>query len=145
MEAWHVARTMRVLELLACNSLSAPQLAEALGAHPRTVRRVVASNSTVVRRALTDPGRETGRRDTRPADDEIERLAQEAERGYSIEEVVARRGERDQPTSGTGPVSVESVRLDPDRRAGLAERARVGGTTTSEVICEALGRYLDTS
>ncbi|MCW2995078.1 MAG: IclR family transcription regulator [Conexibacter sp.] len=42
MEAWHVARTMRVLELLAYNPLSAPQLAEALGAHPRTVRRVVA-------------------------------------------------------------------------------------------------------
>jgi DNA-binding IclR family transcriptional regulator len=42
MEAWHVARTMRVLELLAYNPLSAPELAEALGAHPRTVRRVVA-------------------------------------------------------------------------------------------------------
>jgi predicted ArsR family transcriptional regulator len=41
MEAWHVARTMRVLELLACESLSAPQLAEALGAHPRTARRVL--------------------------------------------------------------------------------------------------------
>jgi DNA-binding IclR family transcriptional regulator len=44
MEAWHVARTMRVLELLAYNPLSAPQLAEALGAHPRTVRRVVRSS-----------------------------------------------------------------------------------------------------
>jgi DNA-binding IclR family transcriptional regulator len=42
MEAWHVARTMRVLELLAYAPMSAPQLAEALGAHPRTVRRVLA-------------------------------------------------------------------------------------------------------
>lgn len=33
---------MRIVELLAFNSLSIPQLAEALGAHPRTVRRVVA-------------------------------------------------------------------------------------------------------
>jgi IclR family acetate operon transcriptional repressor len=41
MQAWHVARTMRVLELLAYESLSAPQLAEALGAHPRTARRVL--------------------------------------------------------------------------------------------------------
>ncbi|MCW2994136.1 MAG: transcriptional regulator, IclR family [Conexibacter sp.] len=41
MEAWHVARTMRVLELLAYAPLSVPQLAEALGANPRTVRRVV--------------------------------------------------------------------------------------------------------
>jgi IclR family acetate operon transcriptional repressor len=40
-EAWHVARTMRVLELLAYAPLSAPQLAEALGAHPRTARRVL--------------------------------------------------------------------------------------------------------
>lgn len=40
-EAWHAARTMRVLELLAFQPLSAPQLAEALEAHPRTVRRVL--------------------------------------------------------------------------------------------------------
>ena len=41
-EAWHAGRTMRIVELLAFDSLSVPQLAEALGAHPRTVRRVVA-------------------------------------------------------------------------------------------------------
>jgi DNA-binding IclR family transcriptional regulator len=40
-EAWHVARTMRVLELLAYTPLSAPRIAEALGAHPRTARRVL--------------------------------------------------------------------------------------------------------
>jgi DNA-binding IclR family transcriptional regulator len=40
-EAWHAARTMRVLELLAFQPLSAPQLAGVLGAHPRTVRRVL--------------------------------------------------------------------------------------------------------
>jgi DNA-binding IclR family transcriptional regulator len=41
MQAWHVARTMRVLELLAYEPLSGPQLAQALGAHPRTARRVL--------------------------------------------------------------------------------------------------------
>jgi predicted ArsR family transcriptional regulator len=41
-EAWHVGRTLRVVELLAFAPLSAPQLARALGAHPRTVRRVLA-------------------------------------------------------------------------------------------------------
>lgn len=41
-EAWHAGRTMRILELLAFSRLSAPQLAEALHAHPRTVRRVLA-------------------------------------------------------------------------------------------------------
>jgi DNA-binding IclR family transcriptional regulator len=40
-EAWHVSRTMRVLELLAFSPLSAPQVAAAVHAHPRTVRRVV--------------------------------------------------------------------------------------------------------
>jgi DNA-binding IclR family transcriptional regulator len=39
-EAWHAARTLRILELLAFQPLSAPQLADALGAHPPTVRRV---------------------------------------------------------------------------------------------------------
>jgi DNA-binding IclR family transcriptional regulator len=41
-EAWHVGRTMRLLELLAFSPLSAPQLAAALHAQPRTVRRVLA-------------------------------------------------------------------------------------------------------
>ena len=41
-EAWHAGRTMRILELLAFSSLSVPQLAEAVHAHPRTVRRVLA-------------------------------------------------------------------------------------------------------
>jgi DNA-binding IclR family transcriptional regulator len=40
-EAWHAWRTMRLLELLAFAPLSAPQLAEAIGAQPRTVRRVL--------------------------------------------------------------------------------------------------------
>ncbi|HEY6758202.1 MAG TPA: IclR family transcriptional regulator [Baekduia sp.] len=40
-EAWHVGRTMRVLELLAFTPLSAPQIASAMQAHPRTVRRVL--------------------------------------------------------------------------------------------------------
>ena len=40
-EAWHVGRTMRLLELLAFAPLSAPQLAVALHAQPRTVRRVL--------------------------------------------------------------------------------------------------------
>jgi len=40
-EAWHVARTMRALELLAFEPLSAPQLALAMQAHPRTVRRLL--------------------------------------------------------------------------------------------------------
>lgn len=40
-EAWHAARTMRVLELLALAPLSAPQIAAGMHAQPRTVRRVL--------------------------------------------------------------------------------------------------------
>ena len=40
-EAWHVARTMRALEMLAFSPLSVPQLAAALDSHPRTMRRVL--------------------------------------------------------------------------------------------------------
>jgi DNA-binding IclR family transcriptional regulator len=40
-EAWHAERTMRALELLAFGPLSVPQLAAAMQAHPRTVRRLL--------------------------------------------------------------------------------------------------------
>jgi DNA-binding IclR family transcriptional regulator len=40
-EAWPVARTMRALEVLAFQPLSAPQVAEALAVHPRTARRLL--------------------------------------------------------------------------------------------------------
>jgi DNA-binding IclR family transcriptional regulator len=40
-EAWHVQRTMQVLELLAFGPRSVPQLATAMYAQPRTIRRFV--------------------------------------------------------------------------------------------------------
>jgi DNA-binding IclR family transcriptional regulator len=40
-EALYVARTMQVLELLAFQSLSAPQVAATLQIHPRTARRIL--------------------------------------------------------------------------------------------------------
>jgi uncharacterized protein (DUF4415 family) len=75
-------------------------------------------------------------------DAEVQRLADEAERGYDVDAVIARRGRRGRPALGSAPSSVESVRLDPELRDQLAERARVDGTTTSEVIRQALRDYL---
>jgi Ribbon-helix-helix protein, copG family len=46
------------------------------------------------------------------------------------------------PALGSAPASVESVRLDPELRDQLLERAKAEGTTTSEVIREALRRFL---
>jgi hypothetical protein len=73
---------------------------------------------------------------------EIEALAAEAESGYDVDTLLARRGKRGRPALGSAPASVESVRLDPEMRDQLLERAKAEHTTTSEVIREALRRFL---
>jgi DNA-binding IclR family transcriptional regulator len=40
-ESWFVTRTMRALEVLAFEPMSAPKLADTLGVHPRTARRLL--------------------------------------------------------------------------------------------------------
>ncbi len=75
-------------------------------------------------------------------DRDIEDLAAEAEAGYDPEALIARRNKRGRPAIGSAPASVESVRLDPELRRQLLERAEAEGTTTSELIREALRRYL---
>jgi uncharacterized protein (DUF4415 family) len=75
-------------------------------------------------------------------DQDIESLAAEAEAGYDVDSLIARRSKRGRPTLGNAPASVESVRLDPELRRELLERAEAEGTTTSELIREALRRYL---
>jgi uncharacterized protein (DUF4415 family) len=75
-------------------------------------------------------------------DQDIENLAAEAEAGYDNESLLARRNKRGRPTLGNAPASVESVRLDPELRRQLLDRADAEGTTTSELIREALRRYL---
>jgi uncharacterized protein (DUF4415 family) len=76
-------------------------------------------------------------------DKEIETLAAEAEAGYDVESLLARRGKRGRPALGSAPASVESVRLDPELRDQLLERGKADGTTTSELIREALRRFLE--
>lgn len=80
----------------------------------------------------------------RPITDvDVEKLAAEAEAGYDVEQLIARRNKRGRPTIGNAPSSVESVRLDPELRRQLLERAEADGTTPSELIREALRRYLE--
>lgn len=76
------------------------------------------------------------------SDSEIDALADEAERGYDVDELIERRGRRGRPTLGSAAATVESVRLDPETKEQLAERAERDGTTVSDVIREALRRYL---
>lgn len=76
-------------------------------------------------------------------DADVEKYAAEAEAGYDVDELIRRRGKRGRPTLGSGPASVESVRLDPELRDALASRAEAEGTSTSEVIRQALRDYLE--
>ena len=70
----------------------------------------------------------------------VEQLADEAEAGYDVDETLRRRGGR--PPIGSAAASVESVRLDPELRQALAQRAERDHETTSSVIRKALRKYL---
>ena len=76
-------------------------------------------------------------------DDLVEELGEKAERGYDVDAILRRRGGR--PPIGSGPASVESVRLDPELRRALAERAERDHESTSAVIRKALRNYLKAS
>jgi hypothetical protein len=71
----------------------------------------------------------------------VAELAEKAEAGYDVDELLRRRGGR--PPIGSAPASVESVRLDPELRDALLRRAERDHETTSSVIRKALRRYLD--
>ncbi len=76
-------------------------------------------------------------------DELVEELAQKAEEGFDVDEILRRRGGR--PPMGSGPAAVESVRLDPELSQALRHRAEEEGRTSSEVIRDALRRYLEAS
>jgi hypothetical protein len=95
---------------------------------------------------MTEPHVYGHTRSGRPITDlEIEALAAEAEAGYDVDELIARRGKRGRPALGSAPASVESVRLDPELQQELLDRAQHDGTTTSEVIRQALRHFLRAS
>jgi hypothetical protein len=75
------------------------------------------------------------------SDDELDRLSVEAEEtDYDVEALKTRR--RGRPPMGSGPADVVPVRIDPELRAAIEARAEVDHTTTSEIIREAIRRYL---
>ncbi|MQA98795.1 MAG: ribbon-helix-helix protein, CopG family [Actinobacteria bacterium] len=76
-------------------------------------------------------------------DEIVEKLADEAERGYDVDDIKRRRSGR--PAMGSGPASVESVRLDPELKKKLLLRASRDGVSVSEVIREALRSYVRAS
>lgn len=73
---------------------------------------------------------------------DLDAIAEEVEHGeYDVEQLKTRR--RGRPSMGSGPAEVVPVRLDPELRAAIDARAAVDRTTTSEIIREALRRFLD--
>lgn len=74
-------------------------------------------------------------------DEVVASLAGKAEAGYDVDETLRRRAGR--PAIGSAPASVESVRLEPELRQALSERAQRDRETISGVIRKALRKYLE--
>ncbi|MGA9598622.1 MAG: ribbon-helix-helix protein, CopG family [Acidimicrobiia bacterium] len=74
-------------------------------------------------------------------DDELDRLAVEVEEAdYDVDALKTRR--RGRPSMGSAPADVVPVRIDPELRAAIEARAETDHTTTSEIIREAIRRFL---
>ena len=71
---------------------------------------------------------------------DIESVADEAEAGYDVTTLRVRGG---RPPMGSGPAEPVPVRLDPELRAAVVPRATAHDKTTSEIIREALRRFLN--
>jgi len=76
-------------------------------------------------------------------DEMVEAMADQAERGYDVDEIRRRRGGR--PPIGSAASSVESVRLDPELKRDLLLRAAEQHISVSEAIRRAIGQYLRAS
>lgn len=75
-------------------------------------------------------------------DEDLDTIAEEVERAdYDVSQLKARR--RGRPSMGSGPADVVPVRIDPELRAAIEARAEAERTTTSEIIREAIRRFLD--
>jgi len=75
------------------------------------------------------------------SDDELDRLAVEVEGAeYDVDALKTRR--RGRPAMGSGPADVVPVRIDPELKAAIEARAETDHTTTSEIIREAIRRFL---
>jgi hypothetical protein len=75
-------------------------------------------------------------------DEVLERMADEAEDGLDISELRRRPG---RPAMGSAPAESFPVRLEPELRRALDERATADETSASEILREALRRYLKVS
>ncbi len=75
-------------------------------------------------------------------DEVLERMADEAEEGLDVAKLRRRPG---RPAMGSGPADSFPVRLEPELRRALDERAAKDERSASEIVREALRRYLKVS
>ena len=91
---------------------------------------------------MRDPKEHRTRSGRTLADADIDAIAREVEEtDYDVESLKTRR--RGRPPMGSGPADVVPVRIDPELREAIEARAEADHTTTSEIIREALRRFLD--
>ncbi len=74
-------------------------------------------------------------------DPDVDALADEAARDHDIEALKARR--RGRPSMGSAAAEIVPVRLDPELKEAVESRAEREHTTTSEIIREAIRKFLD--
>lgn len=72
-------------------------------------------------------------------DELIEQYVAEAEQGFDLDKLKARRG---RPRLRSAPATTFAVRLDPDLRSALDERAERDGVSAAAVVRQALRRFL---
>ena len=75
-------------------------------------------------------------------EDVLDQIAKEAEDGLDVTKLRRRPG---RPAMGSAPAESFPVRLEPELRRAVDERAVADDTTASEVVREALRRYLKVS
>lgn len=74
-------------------------------------------------------------------DADIDAMADDAEKGYDVDTLKARR--RGRPLLGSAPAEVVPVRLEPQLKKAVDARAAAEHLSTSEIIRQALRKYLD--
>jgi hypothetical protein len=72
-------------------------------------------------------------------DEVLEQMAREAEAGLDTTQLRRRPG---RPAMGSGPADTLPVRLDPELRKAVEDRAQADSTTASDIVRTALRQYL---
>jgi|GEM_PF-373002 len=75
-------------------------------------------------------------------DEALQKMAEEAEGGLDVAKLRRRLG---RPSMGSGPADTFPVRLEPELRKAVDDRAAKDHTTASGIVREALREYLKVS